>query len=91
MHFNFKSLESDTKFLKICSHKESNILDGLRMGTFSAGVHHWVNYSFKPTDCGDALHVKVQHVMSKFTSFKQDFYSCMKQKEEIPIGDLSKI
>ncbi len=38
----------DAKFLQICSYEQTNsILDGLRMSTFSANFHFWVNYSMK--------------------------------------------
>ncbi len=40
----------DATFLKICSEEEtisSTILNGLRVSTFSANIHFWVNYYFK--------------------------------------------
>ncbi len=36
------------KFLQICSDEETNLsTDGLRVNTFSANFHFWVNYSFE--------------------------------------------
>ncbi len=39
----------NAKFLQICSDEETNssILNDMRVSTFSASFHFWVNYSFK--------------------------------------------
>jgi len=40
------SSKYNAKFIKICSDEETNILEDLRVKTFSANINFWVNYSF---------------------------------------------